>query len=166
MSKNHNVYCVPNVINTEVFKPTLSTKSKFGLNPSKKTILFGVLAITLCYFSGCWFSEMNWGVYVMFGLTGIAWAAINVNSYPMVVEMSKGSDVGKYTGLYYTFSMAAQTVTPILSGFFLEHFSYRTLFPYAVVFSFGSLLTMLLVKHGDSKPVTKESVLENFDVDD
>lgn len=41
VSKNHNVYCVPNVINTEVFKPTLSTKSKFGLNPSKKTILFG-----------------------------------------------------------------------------------------------------------------------------
>ena len=87
-------------------------------------------------------------------------------SSPLPSDRSKGSDVGKYTGLYYTFSMAAQTVTPILSGFFLEHFSYRTLFPYAVVFSFGSLLTMLLVKHGDSKPVTKESVLENFDVDD
>ncbi len=145
------------------FVPLGIISSKIG---RKKTILYGVLAITLCYFSGCWFTEMNWGVYIMFGLTGIAWAAINVNSYPMVVEMSKGSDVGKYTGLYYTFSMAAQTVTPILSGVFLEHFSYRTLFPYAVVFSFGSLLTMLMVKHGDSKPVTKQSVLENFDVDD
>ena len=34
-----------------------------------------------------------------------------------------------------TFSMAAQVITPILSGFLLEHISYRTLFPYAVVFS-------------------------------
>jgi len=132
----------------------------------KKTILYGVFVITLCYFAGCFVTSMNWGVYIIFGLTGIAWAAINVNSYPMVVEMSKGSDVGKYTGLYYTFSMAAQTITPILSGFFLEHFSYKTLFPYAVVFSFGSLLTMLMVKHGDSKPVPKGSVLESFDVDD
>jgi len=145
------------------FVPLGIISSKIG---RKKTILYGVTLITICYFTGCLFTEMNWGVYIMFGLTGIAWAAINVNSYPMVVEMSKGSDVGKYTGLYYTFSMAAQTITPILSGFFLEHFSYKTLFPYAVLFSFGSLLTMLMVKHGDSKPVSKASVLENFDVDD
>ncbi len=145
------------------FVPLGIVSSKIG---RKKTILYGVLVITLCYFAGCWFTEMNWGVYVLFGLTGIAWAAINVNSYPMVVEMSKGSDVGKYTGLYYTFSMAAQTITPILSGFFLEHFSYRTLFPYAVIFSLGSLITMLLVRHGDSKPVPRGSVLESFDVDD
>lgn len=145
------------------FVPLGIISSKIG---RKKTILYGVFVITLCYFSGCWFTEMNWGVYIIFALTGIAWAAINVNSYPMVVEMSKGSDVGKYTGLYYTFSMAAQTITPILSGFFLEHFSYRTLFPYAVLFSFASLLTMLMVKHGDSKPVPRGSVLESFDVDD
>ena len=145
------------------FVPIGMISGKIG---RKKTIVSGVILITLCYFSGCLFTELNWGVYIMFGLTGIAWAAINVNSYPMVVEMSKGSDVGKYTGLYYTFSMAAQTVTPILSGFFLEHFSYKTLFPYAVFFSVASLLTMLMVKHGDSKPVQPKSVLENFDVDD
>lgn len=145
------------------FVPIGMLSGKIG---RKKTILYGIFVITLCYFSGFWFTEMNWGVYIIFGLTGIAWAAINVNSYPMVVEMSKGSDVGKYTGLYYTFSMAAQTITPILSGFFLEHFSYATLFPYSVVFSLASLITMLLVKHGDSKPVSKKSLLENFDVDD
>lgn len=145
------------------FVPLGILSSKIG---RKKTILYGVMLITACYFTGCFVAEMNWTVYIMFALTGIAWAAINVNSYPMVVEMSKGSDVGKYTGLYYTFSMAAQTITPILSGFFLEHFSYKTLFPYAVIFSFGSLLTMLMVKHGDSKPVQRQSVLENFDVDD
>ena len=57
----------------------------------------------------------------LFGVIGIGWASINVNSYPMVVEMAKGSDIGKYTGTYYTFSMASQIVTPIVSGFLLEH---------------------------------------------
>ena len=48
----------------------------------------------------------------------------------------------------------------------LEYVSYRTLFPYAVVFSVLAFGTMLLVKHGDSKPEKKNSILENFDVDD
>ena len=84
----------------------------------------------------------------------------------MVVEMSRSFDVGKYTGIYYTFSMAAQIFTPVFSGFLMEHISYRILFPYAVVFSLLSLCTMLFVKHGDSKPPSKKSKLEHFDVED
>ena len=99
-------------------------------------------------------------------LAGIGWATINVNSYPMVVEMASSGDVGKYTGLYYTFSMTAQVITPILSGVLLEHVSYRTLFPYAVVFAALAFCTMSQVRHGDSKPIQKKSMLENFDVDD
>ena len=99
-------------------------------------------------------------------LMGIGWAAINVNSYPMIVEMSKGSDIGKFTGTYYTFSMAAQILTPVLSGFLLEKVSYRTLFPYAFVFSVLAFITMMQVHHGDTRPDKKASVLEHFDVDD
>ena len=135
--------------------------SKIG---RKKTIIGGIIVITICFALGALFSEYHWGIYLIFACTGIAWAAINVNSYPMVVEMSRGTNVGKFTGLYYTFSMAAQTVTPILSGVFLEHVSYRTLFPYAVIFSALSLLTMLMVKHGDSKPIKKKDKLEHFNV--
>ena len=62
--------------------------------------------------------------------------------------------------------MSAQMVTPVLSGFFLEHISYRTLFPYAMLFSIGSFCTMLVVRHGDARPEKKGSVLEHFDVDD
>ena len=104
--------------------------------------------------------------YVAFAVIGIGWAAINVNSYPMIVEMSKGSDIGKFTGTYYTFSMAAQILTPILSGFLLENVSYRTLFPYAFVFSVLAFITMTQVRHGDARPDKKKSLLENFDVDD
>ena len=107
-------------------------------------------------------------MYAIFGLVGIGWASINVNSFPMVVEMSSGSDVGKYTGFYYTFSMAAQITTPLLSGFLIDNlgWGYSVLFPYAVIFSALSFMTMLFVRHGDSKPQAKASVLENFDVED
>ena len=90
---------------------------------------------------------------VIMAVIGIGWAAINVNSFPMVVEMSTGSDVGKYTGFYYTFSMAAQITTPLLSGWIIDHlgFGYNALFPYAVLFSALSFVTMSMVRHGDSK---------------
>ena len=89
-----------------------------------------------------------------------------MNSYPMVVEMCKGSDIGKFTGMYYTFSMSAQVLTPVLSGYFLEHVGYWTLFPYAAVFAAIAFVTKIQVKHGDSKPLLAKSALEAFDVDD
>ena len=137
--------------------------SKIG---RKKTILIGIALLIICYVCAGFFSSYHVSMNLFFGIIGFAWAAINVNSFPMVVEISAAGDIGKYTGYYYTFSMAAQVITPILSGFLLEHVSYRTLFPYAAVFSTMAFGTMLMVKHGDSKPEKKQSVLENFDADD
>lgn len=137
--------------------------SKYG---RKKTILAGILLMTGSYLCGTLFVSYSFLINIVFAFTGIGWAAINVNSLPMVVEMCKNSDIGKYTGIYYTTSMSAQIITPIISGILLENVSYRTLFPYAAVFSIASLCTMLLVKHGDSRPVKKGSALENFDVED
>lgn len=137
--------------------------SKIG---RKKTILGGVLVMAACYGAAIFAGSYTPLINVAFALIGVAWAAINVNSYPMIVAMSEGADIGKFTGTYYTFSMAAQIVTPILSGFLLEHVSYRTLFPYALIFSLLAFCTMLQVKHGDVKPQKKESLLENFDVED
>ena len=104
-------------------------------------------------------------LYALFILVGVAWAFINVNSLPMVVEMCKGSEVGKFTGLYYTFSMSAQIATPIVAGWLLENVGYKTLFPYAAIFVFASFLTMGCVKHGDNKVESKKG-LEAFDIDD
>ena len=91
---------------------------------------------------------------------------INVNSYPMVVEISKSGDVGKYTGYYYTFSMAAQIVTPIVSGWLLEHGGDYTLLPYAAVMVALSFVTISLTRHGDSRPQPPRSRLEAFDAGD
>ena len=137
--------------------------SKIG---RKKTIMGGVLLMALCYLGAFFVLTPKGIINVAFALIGVAWAAINVNSYPMVVAMSKGADIGKFTGTYYTFSMSAQIVTPILSGLLLEKVSYTTLFPYAFVFSIFAFITMTQVKHGDIKLAKKASVLDNFDVED
>ena len=131
----------------------------------KKTILTGIVLMGAAYVGGIFFQTYHPLANVMFAAVGIGWAFINVNSYPMVVEMSSHGDVGRYTGLYYTFSMSAQILTPILSGFFLEYFSYATLFPYAAIFVFGSFVTMKFVRHGDNKVEAKRG-LEAFDVED
>ncbi len=102
---------------------------------------------------------------VLFALSGVCWAAINVNSFPMVVELAKGGDVGKYTGYYYAASMAAQIVTPIFSGYLMDVFGMQILFPYAVVFFVLSLVSIVFVKHGDSKPLPAKAAIESFDID-
>lgn len=137
--------------------------SKIG---RKKMILIGIVLLGGCFLAAGFYSTYHWSMVIFFGIIGFAWASIGVNSYPMVVEMSSAGDVGKYTGLYYTFSMSAQVITPILSGFLLENVSYRTLFPYSVAFCVLAFITMSQVKHGDSKPMQKKSMLENFDVED
>ena len=143
--------------------PIGTISSKIG---RKKTILIGILLLMFCYACAGLYDTYHSSMVIFFGIIGFAWASIGVNSFPLVVEISAAGDVGKYTGYYYTFSMAAQVITPILSGYLLEHVSYRTLFPYAVVFSGMAFGTMLMVKHGDSKPEKKQSALESFDVDD
>ncbi|MBE5772636.1 MAG: SLC45 family MFS transporter [Clostridiales bacterium] len=143
--------------------PVGMISSKIG---RKKMILLGVTVLTTCFALAGTVKVFTFGVYVLFVLIGFAWASINVNSYPMVVEISKGSDVGKYTGLYYTFSMSAQILTPVVSGWLLEHVGYHTLFPYAACMTGAAFITMLFVKHGDNRPEKAKSLLENFDVDD
>ena len=125
----------------------------------KRTIQAGIILLASCFLAGYLLTARAASVtpvmYVAFALVGLAWAAINVNSLPMVVEMCRGSDVGKFTGYYYTASMAAQVVTPVLAGTLMKHISYQILFPYAAFFVAMSFVTMLFVRHGDSKAEVK-----------
>lgn len=120
----------------------------------KKSILAGVALLAASFLAGFLYTRavtrFHPGLFVIFILVGIAWAVINVNSLPMVVEMCREADVGKFTGYYYAFSMAAQIITPVAAGWFLEHVSYHTLFPYAALAAGCAFFTMLFVRHGDS----------------
>lgn len=141
--------------------------SKIG---RKRTIMGGIILLASCfglgYFLTTTYSEINLIMFIVFALVGLAWAAINVNSLPMVVEMCKGSDIGKFTGYYYTFSMAAQVITPVLAGYLMRNVGYTTLFPYAALFVALSFVTMLFVKHGDNKPEAKTGLDAFEDMDD
>ena len=141
--------------------------SKIG---RKRTIQGGIILLTACFASGyaltTTFSSINAIMFVVFALVGLAWAAINVNSLPMVVEMCKGSDIGKFTGYYYTASMAAQVVTPIAAGTLMRKIDYRVLFPYAALFVALSFVTMLFVHHGDAKAEAKKGLEAFEEMDD
>ena len=140
--------------------------SKFG---RRKTILAGITMLATAFFIGNFItsSSPELIMYPVFILAGMGWATINVNSFPMVVELAKGGDVGKYTGYYYTASMAAQIVAPILSGFLYDLIGMRIMFfAFGTLFVALSFVTMFFVKHGDSKPIQKKSALESLDVDD
>lgn len=136
----------------------------------KKTIMGGCVLLAVCFGLGYVLtttsSSITTVMFIVFALVGLAWAAINVNSLPMVVEMCKGSDIGKFTGYYYTASMAAQVVTPILAGTLMRNISYKVLFPYAALFVALSFVTMIFVKHGDSIPEAKKGLAAYEDMDD
>lgn len=166
-----------------MYLPVGLLASKIG---RKKTILFGIIMMFTAFLaafligsnvfnfikvdlSGSVFSHPIF--YLMsffFALCGAGWATINVNSYPMVVEMNKNADIGKYTGYYYTASMSAQILTPFLSGVIMDipWITMKGLFIYSAIFLGLAFVTMLFVMHGDSKPVPAKSKLESFDVED
>ena len=147
--------------------PIGALASKIG---RKKTIMGGIILLASCFLLGfvltTVYSSINAVMFVVFALVGLAWAAINVNSLPMVVEMCKGSDIGKFTGYYYTASMSAQIITPILAGTLMRHISYQILFPYAALFVSLSFVTMLFVRHGDVKAEAKKGLEAFEDMDD
>ena len=146
------------------YLPAGMVASKVG---RKKTILAGVVMLSTAFAIASFMRAGSSPILmnVLFALAGIGWATINVNSFPMVVEMCSGADIGKYTGYYYTASMAAQIVTPMFSGFLMDHMGMVILFPYAAVFAGLAFVTMFFVKHGDSKAIAKKG-LEAFDTED
>ena len=147
------------------YLPVGMIASKVG---RKKTIMAGVVMLATA-FGLASFMRADSSAMVMnalFALAGIAWATINVNSFPMVVELCSGGNVGKYTGFYYTASMAAQVATPMLSGFLMDKLGMTVLFPYATVFVALAFVSMYFVRHGDSKPEAKKGLEALEDIEE
>ncbi len=120
----------------------------------KKTVLIGILILMIALGNVVFLKENQpWITAGIIALAGLGWTMISVNLYVMVVELSKGSDVGRYTGYYYSASMTAQIITPILSGYLMDNLVYGRLilFPYATFFIGLSFVAMLFVKHAESK---------------
>lgn len=144
--------------------------SKIG---RKKSILIGVALLTSAFLIGNFVSSTTPEPVLIpiFIVAGLGWATINVNSFPMAVEIARGGEVGKYTGYYYTASMAAQIVAPILSGALYDLFDIITdgngmrvvFFAFGTLFVAASFVTMFFVKHGDIKVTKDTEIIEDYD---
>ena len=146
--------------------PIGQAAARFG---RRRVIIAGVVLLASCFFVLFIYTLLSGSfhpvLYLLLLLIGLAWAAINVNSLPMVLEMCSGAEIGRFTGLYYTFSMAAQIVTPVAAGTLMNRIGYTSLFIYSTLFAGMAFLTMSQVKHGDTKVQAKRG-LEAYDIDD
>jgi maltose/moltooligosaccharide transporter len=119
---------------------------KFG---RRDTIRVG-LTFLLVVFAAVFFVRSIWVIRGLFLLAGFAWALVNVNSYPMVVEMATDAETGTYTGLYYFFSAGAAIVGPPLVGLLRDVFGFQYLFLYAIVPMLAALVLMGFVRGGEA----------------
>jgi maltose/moltooligosaccharide transporter len=131
----------------------------------KKTVLLGML-IMIFALGNVYFLRENqpWVTAGIIASAGIGWTMIGINTYVMVVELSKGYDVGRYTGYYYAASMTAQIITPIFSGILMDQYGRSILFPYATFFSIIALVVMIFVKQSEPKKIS-QSVLDTLEME-
>ena len=95
-------------------------------------------------------------------IAGFGLIIANVNTFPMVTELSTSQTLGQYTGYYYMATMSAQAITPFIAGLIMDHISNTALFMYSAICVVIAIVLMVFVKHGDSiiigkgKKLTKE----------
>ena len=129
----------------------------------RKSIMLGfglaVISYLLIFFFAATPSSYAVYLYAIFYLiAGFGLIIGNVNTFPMVVELSSNATIGKYTGLYYTATMSAQAITPFIAGLIMDEFGTKYLFLYSVICVIISIALMFFVKHGDSKAVPKSAL--------
>ena len=136
------------------FIPAGWISSKLG---RKNSVLLGLglmlLGMIIAMFIG---TKLPLLYYPCIAIAGIGWAWINVNSYPMVVELANKENIGKFTGWYYSASMLAQSLTPICVGFLFNLLGYKFLFIYSAIFTVLAIAVFMLYK------VTKREVKEEI----
>jgi maltose/moltooligosaccharide transporter len=128
--------------------------TKFSRN---KTIRIGIFFLMFILIVATFFKAFL-ALAILFSLAGCAWAFINVNSLPMVVDMSTPAKLGGYTGLYYFSSQAANIVAPPLSGLGIDVFTaggknpegYLSILYFSAFFFLLAFILMMFVKRGEA----------------
>ncbi|HSV92485.1 MAG TPA: MFS transporter, partial [Desulfobacterales bacterium] len=119
--------------------------SRFG---RRKTIRVGLVVVLVVMLSALFLRGM-WQLAAAFVVGGFGWALVNVNSLPMVVDMTTLEKVGGYTGLYYFFSQAANIVAPPVAGALIDWLGYPSLMVFASVMFAVAAVIVSFVRRGD-----------------
>lgn len=129
----------------------------------RKTIMIGFALAVVSFILICFAVRPNDKAIiptVLFALfyliAGFGLIIANVNTFPMVTELSTAETVGQYTGYYYMATMSAQAITPALGGAIMDAGQDKYLFLYSAVCIVVAIVLMLFVKHGDSKQIPGE----------
>lgn len=129
----------------------------------RKTIMIGFALAVVSFVLICFAVAPNDKAIiptVLFALfyliAGFGLIIANVNTFPMVTELSTAETVGQYTGYYYMATMSAQAITPALGGAIMDAGQDKYLFLYSAVCIVVAIVLMLFVKHGDSKQIPGE----------
>ena len=131
----------------------------------RKAILIGLAGLTVLFIPLIFLANA-WVARACLFLGGFFWAMVNINSLPMVVQLSGEEKVGAFVGYYYFFSFSSQIVSPILFGFIRDMVGhYKVLFLYACIAYVLAAFSLLFVRHGEDKPdqVSASQVLEGLD---
>ena len=84
-------------------------------------------------------------------VSGFGLIFANVNTLPMVLEVSSPEDIGRFTGIYYIATMSAQTLGPIFGGLVMDYIGgSKALFIFAAICVFIGALMMFFVRHGEA----------------
>ena len=129
----------------------------------RKTIMIGFALAVVSFILICFAVAPNDKAIiptVLFALfyliAGFGLIIANVNTFPMVTELSTAETVGQYTGYYYMATMSAQAITPALGGAIMDAGQDKYLFLYSAICVVVAIVLMLFVKHGDSKQIPGE----------
>ncbi len=125
------------------FIPAGNLSAKIG---RKKVVMIGLSLIIGSLSFSTFITNYGLVLNLLFAISGIGWAMINVSSYPMVVELADKENIGKFTGYYYTSSMIAQSITPVCIGMLMDLLGWRWFFPYATVFMLVALIIFTFFK--------------------
>lgn len=129
----------------------------------RKTIMIGFALAVVSFILICFAVAPNdkaiipTALFALFYLiAGFGLIIANVNTFPMVTELSTAETVGQYTGYYYMATMSAQAITPALGGLVMQAGQDKYLFLYSAICVVVAIVLMLFVKHGDSKQIPGE----------
>ncbi len=116
--------------------------TRVGRKPTILVGLAGMAVGTLLAF----FMRSQTILLVLLAVMGAFWALVNINSLPMVYDLSKSGRIGAYTGLYYFASSAAAITGPIVGGALVDLTSYRAIWPFTALFLALAMVCMSQVR--------------------
>lgn len=136
--------------------PAAMLATKIG---RKKSAIIGCIICAIGYFGSYTVASASANMlYVWFFLISIGFPMVSINLGPMVLELAKDRDSGRYMGYYYIAATIAQIAAPTFASLFINANGYQIIGLFAGIFCVLAGAMGFFVHHGDVKPVATNAV--------